>query len=45
MCRKPESAFSRWLWKGVPPEDRKRDIIIGLSFLAAFLLVMLNAIR
>ena len=33
-------AVIEWLFEGVPPEDRKTEVIIGLSAFAVFVLVL-----
>ena len=33
-------AVIEWLFEGVPPEDRKMEVIIGLSAFAVFVVVM-----
>lgn len=33
-------AVIEWLFEGVPPEDRKTEVVIGLSAFAVFVVVM-----
>lgn len=40
MFRKFRTAAVEWLFEGVPPEDRRLEIKIGLGFLAVMILVM-----
>ena len=39
-CDRIKRAVIEWLFEGVPPEDRKREVLVGLSALAAFILVL-----
>lgn len=37
---KVKHAVIEWLFEGVPPEDRKLEVVIGLSAFAVFVVVM-----
>ena len=43
-CDRIKRAAIEWLFEGVPPEDRKREVVVGLSVLAVYVVVLIISV-